>query len=262
VSIGCEELGFVEPLMLALAGNCIGILSSARPGQAHRSTGGGVANGKVSVRVKATASPPSSPVTARGARTRASLVKAARSLFEKNGYLDTNVGDIARKARVAHGTFYTYFNSKEEIFAEVVEALHSDMQKMASDEPPITADGSISERIERANRGYIRAYEQNARMMAVLEQVATFNPRLAQMRRATRTFWRQRNSEAIRRWQDRGIVDLAIDPDYAASALGSMIDRSAYVWLVLGEPYEFETAVAQLTRLYCNALGVPYHAHD
>lgn len=221
-----------------------------------------MASGKVSVRAKTSSSSSSSPVTARGARTRAALVKAARGLFEKNGFLDTNVGDIARKARVAHGTFYTYFNSKEEIFSEVVEALQVDMQQMAADEPPITADGSISERIERANRGYIRAYETNARMMAVLEQVATFNPRLAQMRRATRTFWRQRNSEAIRRWQERGIVDKSIDPEYAASALGSMIDRSAYVWIVLGEPYEFETAVAQLTRLYCNALGVPYHAHD
>ena len=38
-----------------------------------------------------------------------------------------------------------------------------------------------------------------------------------------------------------------------------MVDRSAYVWLVLGEPYELETAVIQLTRLYCNALGLAYH---
>jgi AcrR family transcriptional regulator len=221
-----------------------------------------VASGKVSVRAKSALPSTSSPVTARGARTRAALVKAARSLFEKQGFLDTNVGDIARRARVAHGTFYTYFNSKEEIFSEVVEVLQVDMQKMAAEEPPVTADGSISERIERANRGYIRAYETNARMMAVLEQVATFNPRLAQMRRSSRTFWNQRNSEAIRRWQERGIVDTAIDPQYAASALGSMIDRSAYVWIVLGEPYEFEEAVQQLTRLYCNALGLPYHPHD
>lgn len=218
-----------------------------------------MASGKINGRGKSSPSPP--PVTARGARTRAALVRAARVLFEKNGFLDTNVGDIAVKARVAHGTFYTYFTSKEEIFSEVVEALQADMLQIAADEPPVTSDESISERIERANRGYIRAYEQNARMMAVLEQVATFNPRLAQMRRSTRTFWRQRNSEAIRRWQERGIVDKEIDPDYAASALGSMVDRSAYVWIVLGEPYEFETAVEQLTRLYCNALGVPYRAH-
>jgi AcrR family transcriptional regulator len=229
--------------------------------EARRQTGGDVTSSKVSVRAKTAMPSTSSPVTARGARTRAALVKAARSLFERNGYLETNVGDIARRAGVAHGTFYTYFNSKEEIFSEVVEALQADLARIASDEPNLE-DGSIAARIERANRGYIRAYETNARMIAVLEQVATFNPRLAQMRRAVRKFWNQRSSEAIRRWQERGIVDKAIDPDYAASALGAMIDRSAYVWIVLGEPYEFETAVVQLTRLYCNALGVPYHRAD
>ena len=53
-------------------------------------------------------------------------------------------------------------------------------------------------------------------------------------------------------------MDERIDAAYAASALGSMIDRSAYVWMVLGEPYELEHATIQLTRLYCNALGLPY----
>jgi len=185
-------------------------------------------------------------------------VKAARALFEKQGYLDTNVGDISRRARVAHGTFYTYFSSKEEIFSEVADALVTDVQRIAEAEPHVAGDAGISERIERSNRGYLRAYQENARMMAVLEQVATFNPRLAAVRRASRRFWVQRNSDAIRRWQDQGLVDTAIDPQYAASALGSMIDRSAYVWIVLQEPYEFDKAVEQLTRLYCNALQVPY----
>jgi AcrR family transcriptional regulator len=185
------------------------------------------------------------------------LVKAARVLFEKNGYLDTNVADIASRARVAHGTFYTYFGSKEAIFSEVVAALLADLRRVAADEPPVSSD--VSERIERANRGYIKGYAANARMMAVLEQVATFNPRLAEVRRQTRRFWVDRSTEAIRRWQERGLVDARIDPGYAASSLGSMVDRSTYLWIVLGEPYELDTAVEQLTRLYCNALGIPYH---
>ena len=37
-----------------------------------------------------------------------------------------------------------------------------------------------------------------------------------------------------------------------------MVDRSAYVWLVLGEPYDEDVAVEQLTALYCGALGLTY----
>lgn len=193
------------------------------------------------------------PPTARGLRTREKLVHAARAAFEGKGYLDVNVHDIASRAKVAYGTFYTYFSSKEEIFEEVVQDLIRDFRALASTEPH--AHDPI-ESIERANRGYLRAYRANARMMAILEQVATFSPRFAAVRRAARRHWVDRNEAAIRRWQQDGLVDARLDPYYAASALGSMVDRSAYVWLVLGEPYEEELAVAQLTRLYCNALGM------
>lgn len=226
------------------------------------SPGGATAISKQAVRAVGATPITTAPLTARGARTRSTLVKAARSLFEKHGYLDTNVGDIAERARVAHGTFYTYFSSKEEIFAEVADSLLHDFQRIADEEPHVPASGHVSERIERANRGYLKAYEGNARMMAVLEQVATFNARLAAVRRSSRRFWVQRGAESIRRWQQHGMVDERIDPAYAASALGSMVDRSAYVWIVLGEPYDRDEAVIQLTRLYCNALGIPYHRDD
>ena len=196
-------------------------------------------------------------LTPRAARTRTALVCAARALFETKGYLDTNVGDIALRARVAHGTFYTYFSSKEEIFSEVAHELTTDFQRIAAAEPPLAPGASLRARIERANRGYLHAYEQLAPMMAVLEQVATFNPRLAEIRRSARRSRVDRGTAAMRRWRERGLIDAAVDPEYAASALGSMVDRSAYVWLVLGEQYEFDRAVQQLTLLYCNALGLP-----
>lgn len=64
-----------------------------------------------------------SPRSRRGTRTRAALVAAARSVFERDGYLASRVTDIADEARVAHGTFYTYFDSKAEVFAAVLHEL-------------------------------------------------------------------------------------------------------------------------------------------
>ena len=185
-------------------------------------------------------------------------MKAARALFERKGYLDTNVGDIAKRARVAHGTFYTYFSSKEEIFGEVADELAAPAAAHRRGRAaPRRRAPTLSERIERANRGYLRGFEQNARMMGVIESVATFNPRLAAIRRANRRYFVQRNTASIRRWQEQGLIDKRIDPATRPARSGSMVDRSAYVWLVLGEPFEFEEAVIQLTRLYCNALGLP-----
>ncbi|MGO9583211.1 MAG: TetR family transcriptional regulator [Acidimicrobiales bacterium] len=46
----------------------------------------------------------------------ARLVAAAREAFAQHGYAGVNVADICSAADVAKGTFYRYFDSKEEIF--------------------------------------------------------------------------------------------------------------------------------------------------
>jgi AcrR family transcriptional regulator len=208
--------------------------------------------------MRETAAPaPPANLTLRGQRTRAALVKAARTVFERRGYHDTRVLDITKAAGVAYGTFYTYFDSKELIFADVVADLYRDFRAESSSDPEITPN-DLAARIERTNRGYLRAYRKNARMMAVLDQVDTFNPVLRDIRLALRHYWVERSAHMIKRWQDETLVDPAIDANYAATALGSMVSRSAFVWLVLGEPYDEDTAVQQLTLLYCRALGLPY----
>ena len=54
---------------------------------------------------------PGAPKTARGARTRAKILKAAEDTFGTLGYHRAGVTDITRAAGVAQGTFYTYFTS-------------------------------------------------------------------------------------------------------------------------------------------------------
>ena len=207
------------------------------------------------------------PTTRRGQRTRAALIEAAAQVFAEKQFLATNVSDIAKRAGTAHGTFYRYFDSKEAIFREVALDLQRKMAQHGladrTEPPPFdTPEEALLWRITRANRRYLAAYQEYADLFAVIEQVATFNDELRDIRKEIRQRFIEHAHASILRMQREGMAFDDIDPRYAASALGSMVDRSAYVWIVLGEPYEFETAVVQLTRLYCNALGIPYHPLD
>src|SRR6185312_9840055 len=56
----------------------------------------------------------------RGARTRARLLEAAESVFAQLGYHDASIVKITEAAGVAGGTFYLYFQSKKDVFEEVV----------------------------------------------------------------------------------------------------------------------------------------------
>ncbi len=198
---------------------------------------------------------PGEPTTDRGRRTREGLIRAARRVFEKKGFLDARIVDITRSARVSYGTFYTYFASKEAIFRELVHRTHEDFGATVAH--PDSHELTVWERIARANREYFEAYKRNARMMAIIEQVATFNDEFRQLRRETRYAAMNRSQRAIEHWQREGLVPADLDPRYAASALGSMVDRSIYVWLVLGESFEEGPALATLNLLCGRALGLP-----
>lgn len=194
-------------------------------------------------------------LTPRGARTKAALIDAAWDIFERDGFLHARITDIADAAGVAHGTFYTYFPDKESIFRAVVDRLTVAFQgeNVGSTDP----DASPYERILEANRRYYDVYARTGKMMGILEQVATFSDEFREMRRAVRHAWVDRAERSIRRWQQEGLADTRLDPRYAASSLGSMVDRSVYVWLVLEEPHDRDVAVEMLSRLWANAIGLP-----
>jgi AcrR family transcriptional regulator len=61
-------------------------------------------------------------------RTRASLVGAAQALFAKQGVEATAIAEITEAADVGFGSFYNYFDSKEEI-AEAVLVAAMEAQK-------------------------------------------------------------------------------------------------------------------------------------
>jgi TetR/AcrR family fatty acid metabolism transcriptional regulator len=52
---------------------------------------------------------------------RAVILRAATSVFARNGYFNSKVADIARAADVADGTVYLYFKSKEEILHSIFD---------------------------------------------------------------------------------------------------------------------------------------------
>jgi AcrR family transcriptional regulator len=55
-------------------------------------------------------------------KTRQVLVDVARQLFAKNGMENTTMNHIAQASGKGRRTLYTYFNSKDEIYAAVIES--------------------------------------------------------------------------------------------------------------------------------------------
>lgn len=195
------------------------------------------------------------PRSARGIRTRNALVAAARVVFERDGYLDARLADISAEAGVASGSFYTYFEGKEEIFRAVAEQVTEEMAH-----PHLRARTGVTdprELIDLANREYLRAYRENAQLMGLFEQVAQVDEDFRKVRIERANAFVRRNAKMIRDLQDRGLADAGLDPLLTAHALSGMVSRMAYVAFVQKAPMPFERLLATLNRIWVNALGLP-----
>lgn len=186
------------------------------------------------------------------------LIESAKRVFERDGFLEARISDIAEGAGLSHGSFYHYFDSKEQIFRKVAEEQEALLTAPSPED--VTTDSrswSETERIHRANSRYLERYRDAAKIMGVIEEVSRYDDQVNTARMNRQKHFAERAERAIRRMQADGIADPAVRADIAAVALGSMVGRFAE--LVLVEHYadfDFDEVVHQLSRLWANAIGL------
>lgn len=190
--------------------------------------------------------------TVRGRETRRRLVEAAKEVFERDGFVHARVSDMCNVAGISHGSFYTYFVTKEEVFSEVVDSIELEPTAL-EDEPD---DAGPVERIRSANEHYLRAYGANAKIMSVVHQVSTIDPEVRESRLRRQNAFARTVEDFIRRLQESGEADAEVDPAYASQALIGMVAHFADHLFNTDNAFDAETAAEQLTRIWVKVLGM------
>ena len=206
-----------------------------------------------------TEQPSAAPRSRKGALTRLRLLDAAKAVFEEMGFLEARISDIAERAGLSHGSFYHYFDSKEQVFREVAEAQEDLLTAPDPDAKRADGEAELSEleRIMRANRRYLQRYRDNGKIMGVIEEVSRYDTVVNDARMRRQKHFADRAEQAIRRLQEQNRADQNIGAEIAAVALGSMIGRFAELWLLeQWADFEFDAAVDQVSRLWANAIGL------
>ncbi len=215
----------------------------------RRTRGGHLPTGTGATRrAKATSSP-----SAKGEKSRAALVAAARRVFEEVGYLDARVSDIAKEADVAHGSYYTYFDSKKAVFQAVVTEVSAEIDAAVAHQPS-DASGDVVGNLLKANRRYLEAHYANVKILSLIEQVATTDPEIHAHRLASRRRHVQRVASTIRRLQQRGEADQSTDAFTTAGALVAMLSSFAYWSTVHMDDYQDVDEV--VTNIWIRSIGL------
>lgn len=163
------------------------------------------------------------------------------------------MGDIADVAGVAHGTVYTYFDSKEDVLLEVLGAVRDDLQGAMAQ--PLVRDPIA--RVHAANRAYLDRYRAHARMLQVAQEASGVDARCADVVLDLRRTHVAGVATTIRRLQESGMAAADLDPHTAAAALCAMVEGFAAHWFGRGETHDEALATRTLTQLWVRSLGMP-----
>jgi AcrR family transcriptional regulator len=170
-------------------------------------------------------------LTARGVRSRAALLAAARRLFGSKGYANTKIADITQEAGRALGSFYTYFSNKEEILEQLAEDFKAEIDARLT-ELDLTNEEPY-EVVRELCAVYWDSCRNHSAELASIFQASMLDERFAERWRDIRSDARRNIAAGIRAVGRAGRVGNP-DPDATASALGSMMDYFCYVWLIEG----------------------------
>jgi AcrR family transcriptional regulator len=98
--------------------------------------------------------------------TREHILKAAIDLFSKKGFENTSVESITRKAKIAKGTFYNFFEKKEDVLLYFLDREYSKSE--AEIEQKLSSHQSFIDQVELSIAAYIRHIFPNREFSKVL----------------------------------------------------------------------------------------------
>ena len=114
------------------------------------------------------------PKTRRGKKTRWRILDAAEAEFGEKGFHEGSISGITQRAGVALGTFYTYFESKEEIFNALVAYMSRRTREWIAERVAGAPDRLAAERLGiEAYIEFARQHRGIYRIISEAEFVAT-----------------------------------------------------------------------------------------
>ena len=166
-------------------------------------------------------------------QTRNDILKAALILFDEQGYAQTTLSTIARKAKVTRGAIYWHFENKEEILAALAQAQFDELnrQNAAAIAAPDTWK-SLGDNIVAYFHEMIRCPDR-LRFFRTFHQHGRIAP-LEKLHREYQALWQAQSREAVTRGKENGEPRRDADPEYLYFYL--MMIFTGLVELCLNQP--------------------------
>ena len=199
--------------------------------------------------------------SARSAQSRADkrrqILDAAVEVFARTGFHKSRVSDVAKAARVADGTIYLYFKSKDEILLSIFEDAMSEM--ISGVEAELASIDDPFDKLRTFAAYHMRLVEERRSVAKVLQVEL----------RLSHTFMREYKPSKLKQYmdiigrivtegQERGMMRSDANPIIIRRALFGALDEIAMQWILTpGARYGLEESARQIADVFVAGLREP-----
>jgi AcrR family transcriptional regulator len=151
------------------------------------------------------------------AARRQQIVDAAIKVFADQGYRVASIADIIAQAGVARGTFYLYFQSKEQVFNAALDRFHQLFQEMARKETTRNYRNplALEARLREALLDWLRFLLQHRQLTKIVfRQAAAVDPDYEQKYLEIIQATQAHSAKAIRFLQTIRLLRSDLDPQF------------------------------------------------
>jgi len=192
--------------------------------------------------------------TPRRESTDAALLDAARQVFAEKGYLNAKISDITGRAGRSIGSFYNYYDTKQQLLEALLEKFTPQIVERTRDK--LTDDWGTN--IESAVRAYFRTFRDY-----LPEMIGVFH--LSMTDASAAAWWRAQRAYGIKSVLamigavERDGVPVELDHTVLASAIVSMLESYCWTWMAAGGDdtgveYDEEIAIRTLAGMWERAI--------
>lgn len=185
------------------------------------------------------------PRTERGRRTRRAILDAAAAEFGERGFHDASISGITRRAGVALGSFYTYFDSKDVVFRALVRDLSDQVRNQVA---PAVRAAPHAVAAERAGlERFLQFVREHKEIYRIIDEAEFVDPESFRLHYSSTA---ERIAQRLAAGSARGELRADLDEIHAWAIMGMNVFLGLRfgVWSEDRAPDEVADAVAEFLR--------------
>lgn len=182
------------------------------------------------------------------------ILRAAISVFARNGFFNSKVADVAREAGVADGTVYLYFKNKDHVLVSIFESIMD--EAIAEGREAVEPIDDPREKLRRIAELHLSRMGSDRDLAVVFQVELRSSMKFMEQFSATRVSeYLELIRAAISEGQRRGAFRKNVDANVASKVFFGALDEMVTNWVLSRKAYDLKSTADAVMNVFFDGVS-------